>query len=114
MTHLGRSRNHSADTCRFLNLATNSVINSRDATWLGKVYGEWKQTSMPVGPDMATLLPVEQLEELNEAQMQDAGMTPTKPKEVPEKVNDQPEPEEKQVKAQPRKKAPIPPRRIST
>jgi hypothetical protein len=40
MMYLGRSRNHGADTYRFLNLATDRVINSRDATWLNKVYGE--------------------------------------------------------------------------
>lgn len=39
---LGRAPNHSSDTHRFLNLATNKIITSRNVTWLNKVYGEWK------------------------------------------------------------------------
>ena len=47
MIYLGRPRNHAADTYRFLNLATNKVVISRDATWINKVYGEWKKLSKP-------------------------------------------------------------------
>jgi hypothetical protein len=39
---LGRSLNHSVEIGRFLNLTANYVILSRDITWLGKTYGEWK------------------------------------------------------------------------
>ena len=63
MIYLGRSRDHGADSYRFLNLATDKVINSRDATWLNKVYGEWKGLSLPTRPEMITLLPVEAIEE---------------------------------------------------
>jgi len=34
MIYLGCSRDHAADLYRFLNLAMDKVINSRDATWL--------------------------------------------------------------------------------
>jgi hypothetical protein len=40
--YLGRAANHSTDVGRFLHLGTNRVILSRDITWLGKMYGEWK------------------------------------------------------------------------
>ena len=56
MLYLGKPKNHSADTYRFLNLATTKVIHSRDATWLNKVHGEWKRLAKPVRPEMATLL----------------------------------------------------------
>ncbi len=58
MMYLGRPRNHSGDTYRLLNLATDRVIHSRDAMWLGKVYGEWKGLAQPTMPDMVTLLPL--------------------------------------------------------
>jgi len=48
---------------RLLNLATDKVINSRDATWLNKVCGEWKGLSLPTTPETVTLLPVEDVEE---------------------------------------------------
>jgi hypothetical protein len=54
MLYLRRPRNHSADTYRFLNLATSRVVHSRDATWMNKVYGEWKKLGKPVMPDMVT------------------------------------------------------------
>ena len=74
MVYLGRARNHSADTYRFLNLATDRVIISREATWLNKPYGEWKGLAQPTRPDLATLLPVEVVEKINEAQLKDAGI----------------------------------------
>jgi hypothetical protein len=40
--YLGRALNHSLEIGRFLNLSTNRVLLSRDITWLGKTYGEWK------------------------------------------------------------------------
>ena len=58
MMYLGRPRNHSGDTYRLLNLATDRVIHSRDAMWLGKVYGEWKGLAQPTMPDTVTLLPL--------------------------------------------------------
>ena len=110
MLYLGRARNHSAETYRFLNLATNRVINSRDATWLNKVYGEWKGLSMPTMPDMATLLPVEVIEAMNEAQKKDGGQEENRdPAEAPEVAQ-----EPVQQQPQPRQKPPVPPRRIST
>ena len=39
--HLGQAANHPRDTYRFLNLATDRVILSRDVRWLGKVYGTY-------------------------------------------------------------------------
>ena len=39
--HLGRARDHSADTYRFLNLETELILISRDAIWLNKTYGEY-------------------------------------------------------------------------
>ena len=39
--HLGQAVNHPRDTYRFLNLATDRVILSRDVRWLGKVYGTY-------------------------------------------------------------------------
>ena len=40
--YLGRAKNHSSDTNRFLNLKTLRTITSRDVRWLGKMYGEWR------------------------------------------------------------------------
>jgi len=51
MMCLGRSRDHAADSYQFLNLATDKVINSRDATWLNKACGEWKGLSLPTMPE---------------------------------------------------------------
>jgi len=51
MMCLGCSRDHAADSYQFLNLATDKVINSRDATWLDKAYGEWKGLSLPTIPE---------------------------------------------------------------
>jgi len=63
MMCLGCSRDHVADSHRFLNLAMDKVINSRDATWLNKVRGKWKGLSVPARPETATLLPVEAVKE---------------------------------------------------
>jgi hypothetical protein len=57
MMYLGRARNHSADTYRMMNLATQKIINTRDATWMNKVYGEWKRMSLPTTPDVIAMLP---------------------------------------------------------
>ena len=62
MMYLGRPRNHSADTYRFLNLATDRVVHSRDATWLNRVYGDWLKLSKPVMPEMVTMMPIDKLE----------------------------------------------------
>jgi len=56
MLCLGSSRDHAADSYRFLNLATDKVIKSRDATWLNKACGEWKGLSLPTRPETVTLL----------------------------------------------------------
>ena len=45
MPIFGTSPNHSKDVYRMLNLDTKRVILSRDITWLGKMYGEWKGLS---------------------------------------------------------------------
>ena len=58
MMYLGRARDHSCDTYRFMNLETKKIIHSRDATWMNKVYGEWTKMSLPTTPDVITLLPV--------------------------------------------------------
>ena len=113
MIYLGRSINHSADTYRFLNLATNKVINSRDATWINKVYGEWKGLAMPTRPELATFLPEDVVEEINRAQLEDAGATQrtvtfAEP-EVPEENREQ-----GQAPATTRRQKVIPARRIST
>ena len=39
---LRRAENHHRDVYRFLNLATEQVIRSRDALWLNQQYGVWK------------------------------------------------------------------------
>ena len=38
---LGYCENHTQNVYRFLNMQTNSLIVSRDITWLGKLYGEY-------------------------------------------------------------------------
>jgi hypothetical protein len=58
MLYLGRAQNHSCDTYRFMNLETKHIIHSRDATWMNKVYGEWKKMSLPTTPDVIGLLPI--------------------------------------------------------
>jgi hypothetical protein len=40
---LGVAPNHAPDVFRFLNLATNKVIVSRNVIWLGKCYGDWQK-----------------------------------------------------------------------
>ena len=57
MLYLGRSINHSGDTYRFVNLATEKVVNSRDATWLNKVYGEHMNLVKPTVADTVVLIP---------------------------------------------------------
>ena len=57
MMYLGRARNHGSDTYQMMNLETRNVINTRDATWLNQVYGEWKKLSLPTMPDLVTVLP---------------------------------------------------------
>ena len=73
MLYLGRAQNHSCDTYRFMNLETKKIIHSRDATWMNKVYGEWKKMSLPTTPDVIGLLPaiydVETGEQLREAEL---------------------------------------------
>ena len=61
MLYLGRAKNHSGDTYRLLNLQTNKVVLSRDATWINKTYGQWKGLNLPPGPDMISVLSREQL-----------------------------------------------------
>ena len=60
MMYLGRADNHSNDTSRFLNLATNRVVLSRNAVWLGKTYGEWVGMKLHEGPDRVTVLPAKE------------------------------------------------------
>jgi len=55
--YLGRAPGHAADTYRFLNVATNRIVTSRDAIWLNKVYGDWKGISKPSIKDTITILP---------------------------------------------------------
>jgi hypothetical protein len=43
--YLGRAVDHAPDTNRFLNLQTKRVLNSRDAIWLNKTYGEYNGTN---------------------------------------------------------------------
>jgi hypothetical protein len=40
---VGYTEHHSRDVYRMLNLATNSIINSRDIIWLNKTYKELKE-----------------------------------------------------------------------
>ena len=68
MLYLGRPRNHSADTYRLLNLATNKVIHSRDATWLNQVYGEWKKLDLPTSPEVITMMSVESKGKVSDTQ----------------------------------------------
>jgi hypothetical protein len=56
MMYVGRPKNHSGDTYRFMNLATRKIVHSRDAVWMNRVYGEWKGFSKPVMPEMVTKL----------------------------------------------------------
>ena len=57
MMYLGPSLNHATDSYRMLNLETKGVSNTRDVTWLNKVYGEWKGLSKPTQPETIALLP---------------------------------------------------------
>jgi len=59
MMYLGRALNHSADTHRFMNLETKKIINSRDATWINKVYGQWKNLDLPTSPEQVSMIPVD-------------------------------------------------------
>ena len=81
MMYLGRAHNHSADTYRFMNLETKKIINSRDATWMNKVYGEWKKLSLPTQPDVIAMLPslldVETGEKIDEAKKNGGTAKPT-------------------------------------
>ena len=122
MLYLGRPRNHSADTYRFLNLATNRVVHSRDAMWLNKVYGEWKNLNKPVLPDMVTLVPVGKVEELikaSEVADKESGVkkAPTPEAPTPEAPSKGTTEEPTVDKAQPEKnraKPQVQPRTIST
>jgi hypothetical protein len=44
----GYTEHHSRDVYRMLNLATNSIINSRDIIWLNKTYKEWKENKATI------------------------------------------------------------------
>ena len=57
MLHLGRARDHSPDTYRFMNLESKKVINSRDATWMNQAHGVWKKLHLPTTPDIIAVLP---------------------------------------------------------
>jgi len=120
MPCLGHSRDHAADACRFLNLATDKVINSRDATWLNKACGEWKGLSLPMMPETVTLLPVEAVEEtkaLAEKKghgIEEEGEAEPEPKPLPCFSAIKKEPEPKSVPAQKKVKPALPPRRMST
>ena len=52
--YLGRAPKHAGDVYQFLNLATNRVIVSRDAIWLKKVYGDYKELSTPRLTELVT------------------------------------------------------------
>jgi hypothetical protein len=45
---VGYTEHHSRDVYRMLNLTTNSIINSRDITWLNKTYGECKNNKTTI------------------------------------------------------------------
>ena len=49
--YLGRARHHNADTHRFLNIASELVMVSRDVIWLNQVYGQYKGLHKPVRLD---------------------------------------------------------------
>jgi len=104
---LGRSRDHAADSYRFLNLATDKVINSREATWLNRACGEWKGLSLPVRPETLTLLLVEAVEEIK-------ALAEKKGHEVEEEKEMEQEPEPESAPAQKKPKQVLPPRRTST
>ena len=94
---------------RLLNLATDKVINSRDATWLNKVCGEWKGLSPPTRPETFTLLPVEAVEEIKAlAEKKGHGMEEEKEQEPEQEL----EPES--APAQKKPKQVLPPRRMAT
>jgi len=120
MTCLGRSRDHAADAYQFLNLATDKVINSRDATWLNKAHGEWKGLSLPTIPETVTPLPVEAVEETKALaekkghRIEEEGEAEPEPKPLPcfSAIKKEPEPES--VPAQKKVKPALPPRRMST
>jgi hypothetical protein len=44
----GYTEHHSRDVYRMLNLATNSITNSRDIIWLNKTYKEWKENKATI------------------------------------------------------------------
>jgi len=101
MICLGLSRDHAADSCRFLNLATDKVINSRDATWLNKACREWNLgLSLPTRPETVTLLPVEAVEE-TKALVEKKGHGVEEEKE-PE-AEQEPEPESAPAQKKPKK-----------
>ena len=85
MMYLGRAVNHSADTYRLMNLESKKIINSRDATWLNKVYGEWKQLELPTMPETIVVLPVDGSDTLS-----DKKDLTSKPSEKPAEPGKQP------------------------
>ena len=47
-TFLGYAEDHAGDVFRFMNMNTEQLIMSRDAKWLDKMYGDYKQIKDPV------------------------------------------------------------------
>jgi hypothetical protein len=45
---VGYTEHHSRDVYRMLDLATNSIIDSRDIVWLNKTYKEWKENKAKI------------------------------------------------------------------
>ena len=48
---IGYPDNHPCDTYKFLNLRTNKTILSRDAVWLNKTWGKWKNINIESNED---------------------------------------------------------------
>ena len=62
MLYLGKAIDHSADTSRFLNIATERVVNTRNVLWLNKTYGEWRGLKLPPKPETVSLIPLNEEE----------------------------------------------------
>ena len=62
MIYVGPAFDHAADVHRFLNPATKRVIQSRDVSWLGQTYGEWKGLKDPLSDEPVMRLPTEEVQ----------------------------------------------------
>ena len=90
--YLGRAKDHSSDTYRFLNLGTELVLISRDVIWLDQVYGDYKGDRRETVWDVIGINP----------KMKDPLPTPEQP---PDEPRDEEEEPARQVQPEPTREA---------